>query len=146
MTDPLAGFSPVVDLLDRIVESGNNFPRVRLAFGETDAPLVLTRAGDKARAPGSVNLTDGGSYGQNVWFGRISTDGVFAPSHASKALGREDKTAMWSLLTRLRNGEAETVFAEFGHKFGTCCLCGRELTNPESVRLGIGPVCRSKAF
>ncbi len=146
MTNPLAGFAPVVDLLDRIVDSGNKFPRVRLAFGEDDAPLVLTRAGFKARAPGSVNLTDGGSYGQNVWYGRIGTDGIFAPSHASKALGSVSKAAMWTLLTRMRDGEAEAVFAEFGKKFGTCCLCGRELTNPESVELGIGPVCRAKAF
>ena len=25
-----------------------------------------------------------------------------------------------------------------------CMICGRKLTNPESVRLGIGPVCRMK--
>lgn len=24
---------------------------------------------------------------------------------------------------------------------GRCCACGRELTDPESIRLGIGPQC-----
>lgn len=27
---------------------------------------------------------------------------------------------------------------------GRCCCCGRELTNPESIDLGIGPECREK--
>lgn len=32
---------------------------------------------------------------------------------------------------------------EFWHE-GTCCMCGRKLTVPESVADGIGPECRSK--
>jgi hypothetical protein len=31
---------------------------------------------------------------------------------------------------------------EYGRQTGTCACCGRTLTDPESVRLGIGPVCR----
>lgn len=27
---------------------------------------------------------------------------------------------------------------------GVCCVCGRELTNPESAAKGIGPVCEQK--
>jgi hypothetical protein len=33
---------------------------------------------------------------------------------------------------------------EFGHATGQCSICTRPLTNPESVKLGIGPVCRAK--
>ena len=29
----------------------------------------------------------------------------------------------------------------WGVEFGSCCVCGAFLTNPESVALGIGPVC-----
>lgn len=29
----------------------------------------------------------------------------------------------------------------YGLQFGRCCVCGRELTDPESVANGIGPVC-----
>jgi hypothetical protein len=29
----------------------------------------------------------------------------------------------------------------FGHQTGQCCVCSRTLTNPESVALGIGPIC-----
>lgn len=34
---------------------------------------------------------------------------------------------------------------EFWHE-GSCCMCGRKLTVPESVADGIGPECRSKAM
>jgi len=27
---------------------------------------------------------------------------------------------------------------------GACCVCNRPLTDPESIRLGIGPVCRGE--
>lgn len=33
---------------------------------------------------------------------------------------------------------------EFGALYGTCCNCGRTLTNEESIELGIGPICRAK--
>ena len=33
---------------------------------------------------------------------------------------------------------------EFGALYGTCCVCGRTLTNEASIEAGIGPVCASK--
>ena len=145
MTDPrLQGFTPVVELMHRIRDSGNDWPKVRLSFN--DNPLILSVAGDKARAPGSINLTDGGSYGQNKWYGRIDTDGSFTPAEAARNLAVGDKAELWALLERLRTGDAERVFAEYGHRFGVCCICGRELTNERSVSDGIGPVCKSRAF
>lgn len=33
---------------------------------------------------------------------------------------------------------------EYGHMTGECSVCRRTLTNPESIKLGIGPVCRSR--
>jgi len=32
----------------------------------------------------------------------------------------------------------------YGQNTGTCSCCARELTNPLSIELGIGPVCREK--
>lgn len=32
----------------------------------------------------------------------------------------------------------------FGKKTGACCICGRTLTDPESVKAGIGPICAAK--
>lgn len=33
---------------------------------------------------------------------------------------------------------------QFGDLYSHCCLCGRELTVPDSVQKGIGPVCAEK--
>lgn len=33
---------------------------------------------------------------------------------------------------------------EFGELYGTCCQCGRVLTNEDSIEAGIGPICASK--
>ena len=43
----------------------------------------------------------------------------------------------WTLLTL---GVAEA----FGKKFGVCCMCGRTLTNTDSIEAGIGPICADK--
>jgi hypothetical protein len=32
----------------------------------------------------------------------------------------------------------------FGQLYGYCCVCGTELTDPESIAAGIGPVCATK--
>lgn len=32
----------------------------------------------------------------------------------------------------------------YGQRTGSCSCCGRELTNTESIELGIGPICREK--
>lgn len=33
---------------------------------------------------------------------------------------------------------------EFGALYGTCCVCGRTLTNETSIEEGIGPVCSGR--
>lgn len=33
---------------------------------------------------------------------------------------------------------------EWGALYGTCCVCGRTLTNEESIEAGIGPVCSGR--
>ena len=141
----LEGFSPVVDLMHRIKDSGNEWPKVRLSIGD-DMPLVLSVAGERARNPGAVNMTDGRAYGDNVFYGKITVDGTFQPSQATRNLDRAVKMSLWGLMLRMRDGAAEEVFAEYGKRFGVCAICGRELTNEVSVARGIGPVCYARAF
>lgn len=47
-----------------------------------------------------------------------------------------------SSATRMSLEEAK----EFGALYGTCCVCGRTLTNEESIEAGIGPVCAGKGY
>lgn len=37
-----------------------------------------------------------------------------------------------------------TAAVRYGKETGSCSCCGRDLTNPESIKLGIGPICREK--
>lgn len=34
----------------------------------------------------------------------------------------------------------------FGHETGICAMCGLELTDPESIEAGIGPVCEANWY
>lgn len=52
------------------------------------------------------------------------------------------KTLHW-LLGRLSRNQGPEPVAEFWHD-GRCSACRRPLTDPTSVALGIGPICREK--
>lgn len=53
---------------------------------------------------------------------------------------RDDLGAVRSQLAQF---EADPLKAaqEFGRLSGVCCSCGRDLTDPDSIAAGIGPVC-----
>lgn len=46
-------------------------------------------------------------------------------------------------MTEIQNilEDIEPYMEQHGKETGTCCICGRTLTNEESVRLMIGPIC-----
>jgi hypothetical protein len=46
-------------------------------------------------------------------------------------------------LAKAQTAPAVAAKAEFWHQ-GTCCACGRDLRDPQSISLGIGPVCRGR--
>lgn len=50
-----------------------------------------------------------------------------------------DKGAIFNLRpeTRMTKDQA----AAYGRKTGNCMICGRQLTDPASVKAGIGPIC-----
>lgn len=76
-------------------------------------------------------------------------DGAYGPK--PKYLGKVTRSGMDS---RLSDTVKETIMAaasnplmaavRYGKDTGECSCCGRELTNAESIRLGIGPICREK--
>jgi hypothetical protein len=42
--------------------------------------------------------------------------------------------------------DPEAAAREFGKLSGRCAFCGRDLTDPDSIMYGIGPVCRARGF
>jgi len=110
-------------------------PRIRFEF-EDGGQLVLNIAGSRARKPGSINVTDGGRYGDNKWYGRIHTDGTWEPARRSY----DDAGKVLDFLKEFAKDPAGTAIA-YGKASGRCCFCGRELKHGQ---LGYGPECAKK--
>lgn len=66
---------------------------------------------------------------------------------AEKQLGFVEPVSFETYRAALVALEADpaTVIAEHGKATGSCGCCGRELTDPESIARGIGPVCIEQA-
>lgn len=81
---------------------------------------------------GTISVHSGHFYA-----GRITTDGVFH-SVLSQC------TPQWRAVTDLLfNADADPIKAagQYGIESGKCGCCGRELTDPDSIKIGIGPIC-----
>lgn len=53
---------------------------------------------------------------------------------------RAGRLKMLKAAWRMTLDEAKT----FGAMYGTCCVCGRTLTDENSIKAGIGPICAGK--
>ena len=101
------------------------WPKLRLA------DFVFSPAPETGRNAGAIYVKDAdGGY-----LGKIA-DGKFTRSCiCTDALEA-------GILAAAADPHAAAV--AYGHQTGSCACCGRELTNAESVALGIGPICRDK--
>lgn len=122
------------NVLDYMTTAAQNlkYPKV-LLVAEDGSELKLSVAGQKAKMPGSVNLTDGGPFGENVWYGRINTDG--------RCDLRDDAPEAIVNLVHNLDADPVAVVGECGKKSGACCCCGKELTHDHSLAVGYGPTC-----
>jgi hypothetical protein len=71
-------------------------------------------------------------HGSGRLYAKTLVDGrwEYAPG-AMRALAAQDKMTLEQA-------------KQYGRLYGTCCVCGRTLTNEESISAGIGPVCATK--
>lgn len=110
------------------------FPKIDLVTSD-EQPIKLSRAGDKARVPGAINVTNGGRYGEDgaIWYGRIMPDGEWKPT-------KDCPSFVTDFLVTF-NGDPASNAKAHGHRHGWCCFCGRDLTTKESTTVGYGPIC-----
>lgn len=127
------------NLIQRFDKAAENlkYPKIRFENVERGSqgigPVKFVRSGPKAKEPGSIAVTDGGRYGDNVYFGRITRDGVFVTS-------RSCTTQVKDFVKQFEAEPAE-VAAIYGKSSGNCVFCSRELTDDRSISVGYGPVC-----
>ena len=92
--------------------------------------FIFSRAPDHGRNAGSIYVTESGAY-----LGRV-TEGRLYPMRSCDDLTKARVIAVAA--------DPHEAAKAYGLKTGVCGCCGRELTNGESIRLGIGPICRDK--
>jgi len=89
-------------------------------------------------------------YGRDSWdkfqFTRLP-DGTFFDSNGDYHIYGEAKNKLYAVMKDLveqieANGLAAAI-KHFGRK-SICCICGANLTDPESIHRGIGPECVKK--
>lgn len=118
--------SVIHELFDRASESGLKKPKFR-----TDV-LEISKAPMTGRNAGSLYVIHDGNYAGKI------TNGKFFGSSGEKEITVD-------LIKELAKDPLE-VAKMYGKKTGTCCCCGRELTDPNSIAAGIGPICESNWF
>ena len=97
------------------------------------------RCGDLVLLPSKkddrIFVKEGPRY-EDTYFGSVNGDGSFRP-----ARGCPD----W-VLPRLKTLAADPLkdAQAYGQKTGNCSCCGRQLTNADSIALGIGPICKGR--
>ena len=98
--------------------------------------LRITIALEGSVNPGSLYIKD------DNWdyIGKVSPDGFMKIMHPSKITAEQKMTVMAAI------HDPEHTAMTNGKVTGTCCCCGRQLTNPLSIELGIGPICRGFWF
>lgn len=104
--------------------NGIKRPRLRLA------DFTFSRAPDTGKNAGSIYVKRKDEY-----LGKV-TAGLF---HATSAADAETRASVIEIASDPHNAAKA-----YGTRTGSCSCCGRELTNKESIDLGIGPVCREK--
>jgi hypothetical protein len=134
---PAVDLSKIVEAFAAAKERGIRFPRLRLGS------FVFTVAGERAKRPGSINVTRASrkeidrfsGAEKRQYLGNIA-DGKFVSGFKCQPVEADE------IVQACADPEAAAV--AYGRRFGQCACCGKELTNHESIERGIGPVCAEK--
>lgn len=91
--------------------------------------LTISPAPASGRNAGAIYVKDRGEYAGKIVAGR------FLPVQSAAS-------DVGSILQTIATDPASFARSH-GRATGTCCCCGRELTDPASVAAGIGPICEA---
>lgn len=106
------------------------FPKMRL-----DAYIFsLVRSGNNAGAI-YVKRDEKDEYGEREYLGKIVEGRFF---RAFKCTPEDEQRIVAAA------SDPEAAAIAYGKRLGACSICGRGLTNHESIDRGIGPICASK--
>lgn len=138
--EQVGSLDAIETMINSAKKTGLKHPRITIETPDGDR-IQISMAGTKSRYAGSLNVTDGGSFGSNVWYGRVSK-GTFVMNTGLAESNPRELARVAGFLVRLADNPTETISA-YGKRSGYCACCNRKLTDPESLARGVGPVCAS---
>lgn len=124
---------PIQEAFERAKSKGLKRPKMYLLGGETR--LCFSRAPDGGKNAGAVYVKHSSTEG--TYLGKIADGKFFASRDCDADMTRAVESAC---------ADPENAAIAFGKTFGVCSCCGRDLTDPDSVARGIGPVCADNFF
>jgi hypothetical protein len=104
-------------------------PKLRIA----DIQFSLAPA--NGRNAGCIYVKEGADW-EAPYLGKITPEDKFLRS-------RECSDELAAIVAKVA-ADPKAAAEAHGHEYGQCSCCGRELTNPESVARGIGPICADR--
>lgn len=139
--------SPIRAMFEKAVESGRKKPTYR-AEG-----LLISLAPASGRNAGALYVKAEGSreYGGKIVGTKFLASREAAASDFARysyQVDAETVTVEQTAAEALRKiaESPEQAAVRYGAQTGSCSICGRELTDPESVARGIGPICAGNFF
>lgn len=122
-TAPVVSVQAIEVAFNNAKESGVKFPKLRLDT------FVFSPAGANSKNAGAIYIK---SKGDGVYLGKVMGGRLFT--------SRDCTTEAAERITAVASDPKQAAVA-YGMKFGACSVCGRQLTDSDSVQRGIGPVC-----
>ena len=122
-TAPVVSVEAIEVAFNNAKESGVKFPKLRLDT------FVFSPAGENSKNAGAIYIK---SKGDGVYLGKVMGGRLFT--------SRDCTTEAAERITAVASDPKQAAVA-YGMKFGACSVCGRQLTDSDSVQRGIGPVC-----
>lgn len=78
------------------------------------------------------------------WDGYIFVKLLLGGPHGNPREERIPMRNVQTILDKIAKAGPKAASIRYGKELGSCGVCGRTLTNPESIERGIGPVCSDK--
>lgn len=138
-----------IAFIERLISERIYEGEIALAqLNKLDASMLIKQLLEAPRRGASINPT---TIAEGLCEGLYQTDlGIYRVelSEQSRLYARHlnpaggwtyERGAVYRLLPEQRMTLAQAQ--EFGVKYGVCCVCGRLLSDAESVANGIGPIC-----
>lgn len=121
---PEVSLDPVEKAFQKAKESGIKYPKLNLDV------FKLSPASDSGKNSGAIYVKEGETY-----LGKV-TGGKFL---RTRDCTDEQQAKVLEVAT-----DPKAAAIAYGKRFGSCAVCRRELSNEESINLGIGPICASR--